>query len=105
MSGNGIILAGYGKLPENTSAAGLSQMLALVVLLDPDTKRILDLSTTLGTAVANKQLRAIFIGQHLIDDADKIQGWIQASYFGSAKKAILASFRDLVNSCQEVLPG
>lgn len=105
MSGNGIILAGYGKLPESTSAAGLSQVLALVVLLDPDTKRILDLSTTLGTAVANRQLRAIFIGQHLIDDAEKIQGWIQANYFGIAKKAILASFRDLVNSCQEVLPG
>jgi hypothetical protein len=105
VSGNEIILAGYGRLPENTSAVAVSQVLALVVLLDPDTKRIIDASTTLGTAVANSQIKAIFIGQHLIEDADKIQGWIQASYFGSAKKAILASFRDLVNSCQEVLHG
>jgi hypothetical protein len=105
VNGNEIILVGYGKLPENTSAAGLSPVLALVVLVDPDTKRILDVSTTLGTAVATRQLSEIFIGQHLIEDADKIRGWIQASYFGSAKKAILASFRDLVNSCQEVLHG
>lgn len=105
MSGNEIILAGYGKLPENSRRAGTQQVLALVVRLDRDTKRVVDASTTLGTAVADEQIKGIFIGQQLIEDADKIQGWIQASYFGSAKKAVLASFRDLLNSCREVLPG
>jgi hypothetical protein len=93
MGSDEVIVAGYGKLPRNTSAQGLHQVLAMVARVDRSGGRVVDVSITLGTSVAQ--------GKRLMDDADEICLIIEQAYFGNAQRAILASFRDLVRRYQE----
>jgi hypothetical protein len=96
-----VIIAGYGKLPRNTSAEGLHQVLAMVARVDRPAGRIVEVSITLGTSVAQDFLQTLLVGKRLIDEADDICLIIQQAYLGNAQRAILASFRDLVRRYQE----
>ncbi len=78
-------------------------MLAVVARVNVDDNHIIDVSTTLGTTVADNYIKTILIGRDLVKDVEQISRSIQASYFGNAQKAILASFRDMVKRYQEVL--
>jgi hypothetical protein len=105
VSGNEVILAGHARLPENTKTVGTHEVLALVAWLNPDTERVVDASTTFGTVGEENQIKAISIGQLLIEDAERSLGWIRASHFRKAMTPILASSRDLVHSYQVVPQG
>lgn len=99
---NDVLLVGYGKLPHNTSAEQMHQVLAIAVRFDPVAGRVVDASTTLATRVADEFISGLLIGLDLTQDAAAIVQRITASYHGHAQRAVLAAFRDLIRQYQEV---
>lgn len=100
-----IVVAGYSKFPQNTSAEQLHSVLAIVVRVDTSTHRVLDASTTLITDVAQNFLKELLIGRDLISDPEDFVREIQTRYFGHAQRGIVFAFRDLVTRYVAILKG
>jgi hypothetical protein len=100
-----IVVAGYSKFPQNTSAEQMHSVLAMVVRVDTSTHRVLDASTTLITDVAQKFLRELLIGRNLISDPEDFVREIQTRYFGHAQRGIVFAFRDLITRYAAILKG
>lgn len=96
-----IIIAGYGKFPRGTSAEQLHKVLALVALVDPDDARVLDVSTTLATRVADDFVQAAIVGKSLTKDSANVIKLLTSRYHGMAGRAVIAAFRDLIRRFHE----
>jgi hypothetical protein len=57
-----VIVAGYGKLRRNTSAQGIHEVLAMVARVERSGGRVVDVSITLGTSVAQGFLQSLLVG-------------------------------------------
>jgi hypothetical protein len=97
-----IVVAGYGKFPQNTSAESLHSVLALVVRVNTQTHIVEDVSTTLLTRVADEFIRGLLCGTNLLED-DGFVTRFQESYFGHADRGVVAAFRDLAKRYRAVL--
>jgi len=98
-----IVVAGYGKFPQNTSAEQLHSVLALVVRIDTATHRVLDVSTTLLTRVADEFIGELLRGTHLLEEDEQFVKRFQEAYFGHADRGVVAAFRDLVKRYRAVI--
>jgi hypothetical protein len=98
-----VIVAGYSKFPQNTSAEQLHSVLAMVVRVDTTTHLVTDASTTLVTAVAEKFIQELLIGRNLIQGSEDFVRQIQTRYFGHAQRGLIFAYRDLVNRYIAVL--
>ncbi len=91
-----IFISGYAKLPGGTTAEELYKVVAVGVIVDKYTGRIIDADCSLVTSVAKDHVRKLLIGKDL-NDFQLIEGAITDTYFGSAKKALITS----VKKCHE----
>jgi hypothetical protein len=100
-----VVLVGYGKFPQNTSAEQVHQVLAIAVRLDWASNRIIDASTTLLTRVAEEFICELLSGMDLNTGAEGFIERIKTDYHGHAQKAIIAAFRDLIGRYEELAPS
>ncbi len=100
-----IIVAGYGKLPQGTSAEQLHKVLALVARVNPRDGRVLEASSTLATPVADEFVCQALVGMSLDTDAAQFIEFVQLRYHGLAQRAVIAAFRDLVRRFVELRAG
>jgi Domain of unknown function (DUF3870) len=98
-----VIVVGYGKFPQNTSAEQLHTVLALVARVDTATHCVVDVSTTLITRVADEFIAELLRGTNLLDGGEDFIRRFTSSYFGHADKGVLAAYRDLVKRYREAL--
>ena len=91
-----IIVVGYGKLPQGTSAEQLHKVLAIVASVDRRSGVVSDASTTLATRTADEFVSRALIGSSLSADSAKFVEFLMLSYHGLAQRAVVAAFRDLV---------
>jgi Domain of unknown function (DUF3870) len=95
MAGNHCIVCGYAKLPHNTAAAQVYQMVTIVVLVDRETDTIEQASITLITDVAQSFVEGLLVGSNLLHDQERFQEEMEANYGGGAQKAVKQAYRDL----------
>lgn len=111
MIGTNIVLfSGYAKLPGGTVSAEVYKVMALVVLIDVDTGRIVDAECTLSTALSERFVRTLLVDRHIVNDAQRVIQSIDLTYQGNAKKAIINSWRIIgakynayIRECQKQL--
>lgn len=97
-----ILVAGYGKLPQGTSAEQLHKVLAMVAVVDRRDGKVIDVSTTLATPLADEYVRAELVGKSLGTDSAAFISFLMSHYHGLAQRAVVAAFRDLVRRFAEV---
>lgn len=100
-----IIVAGYGKFPQGTSAEQLHKVLAVVALVDRRTGVVADVSTTLATRTADEFICRALVGKSLITEAASFVEFLISHYHGLAQRAVVAAFRDLVRRYTEATAG
>jgi hypothetical protein len=98
-----VIVAGYSKFPQNTSAEQLHSVLAMVVRVDTSTHLVTEASTTLVTAVAEKFIQELLVGRDLLKGSEDFILQIQTRYFGHAQRGLIFAYRDLINRYIAVL--
>lgn len=101
VEGDMILVVGYGKLPQGTSAEQLHKVLALGVLVDRDTGIVADASSTLAARTADEFVRNALVGRNLVTGAADLIDYLGTHYHGMAQKAVIAAFRDLVRRFTE----
>lgn len=87
-----IFISGYAKLPAGTTAAEMYKVVAVGLLIDKHTGRIIDADCSLITRVAKEFVSKHLVGKNLLK-LDEIEAVIQNHYFGSVKKALISSMR------------
>jgi Domain of unknown function (DUF3870) len=98
---NSVLVAGYGKLPQGTSAEQLHKVLALAAVVDRRDGRVLDASSTLAASVADEFVSAALVGKSLKTDSVEFIEFLMSHYHGLAQRALVAAFRDLVRRFAE----
>lgn len=89
---NEIFVTGYAKLPQGITATELYTVIAVGMLLDADTGDIIDVDCSLVTTVAREFVKKLMVGKN-IDDLELIEDLFNEKYHGSARKALISSFR------------
>ncbi|WP_026476983.1 DUF3870 domain-containing protein [Alkaliphilus transvaalensis] len=85
-----IFISGYAKLPSGTTAEELYKVVAVGVLVDKNTGKILDADCSLVTEVAKKHVNRILVGKNLLR-FEEIEEAFNNRYFGTVKKALISS--------------
>ena len=91
-----IFISGYAKLPNGTTAEELYKVVAVGVIVDKYSGRIIDADCSLVTSVAKEHVRKLLVGKDL-NDLQSLEKALSDAYFGSAKKALISS----VKKCHE----
>jgi len=91
-----IFISGYAKLPSGTTAEELYKVVAVGVIVDKYSGKIIDTDCSLVTSVAKEHVKKLLVGKDLNDFHD-IEKAILDTYYGSAKKALISS----VKKCHE----
>jgi hypothetical protein len=95
-----IFLTGYAKLPTHITASKMYEVIAVGMLVKAETGEILEVECTLSTALANRFVSKMLVGKS-IQNIVAIEEVINASYFGSAKKAI----KTAIQNCKKKYEG
>jgi len=90
LSENKMFISGYAKLPQGITANKLYDVIAIGLLVDKETGKILDADCSLVTRVAQSFVRELLIGESL-NNFEKIEDKLKRQYFGSAKKALISA--------------
>lgn len=85
-----IFISGYAKLPGDITASNLYKVIAVGLLIETKTGIIKKSECTLATSVSRGFLTELINGTN-INDEDKLIHIIEISYFGSAKKSLIAA--------------
>jgi len=96
-----IYAAGYAKLPFETTAKHVYEILAIGLVLDPETGRILDFSCTTLPELGNDFLKEIFLGKKIDGEIAIIAEEIRARYLCRTRNAVLAALEDLLKRLKE----
>lgn len=102
MTGTRCIACGYAKLPQQTAAAQVYQMVTIVTLVDKTTDTVLEASVTLITPVARTFVESLLVGSSLAADQERILEELRVNYGGGAQKAVKQAYRDLCERYQEM---
>ncbi len=98
---NTIYVVGHARLPAETTAKHVYEMLSLGVALDKDTKKILEVSCTTLPPYGNEFIREILLGKNLVEDLNKIVEEIRSRYVCRTRNALLAALDDLLKRLRE----
>jgi hypothetical protein len=88
-----IFVTGYAKLPAGITASELSKMLGIALEIDPADGRVVRADCTLVTRLAKEFFAGLVEGRHLPGEIDEVVRGIEARYFGSAQKPLIAALR------------
>jgi hypothetical protein len=101
-TGDRCIACGYAKLPQQTAAAQVYQMVTIVTLVDKSTDTVLEASVTLITPVARSFVESLLVGSNLIADQEQVLQELRVNYGGGAQKAVKQAYRDLCERYAEM---
>ncbi|HWR43077.1 DUF3870 domain-containing protein [Sporomusa sp.] len=102
--GKHILFSGYAKLPTGITASEIYKVIGVVLLVDEDTGKIIEADCTLATAVARNHVSSILVGK-LITNPDNLVRIVDATYQGSAKKAIITAIRIIYDKFRSYKEG
>lgn len=88
-----VLFSGYAKLPSGTVAGDVFKLMALVVLIDSRTGKIVEAGCTLSTRCAERFVESMVVGKNIQTDYNELVECIHVKYQGSAKKAIITALR------------
>ena len=88
-----VLLVGYAKLPEETSAQSLYGTLGVALEVEVDTGIIVAASCTLVPALADDFVSRLLKGVRLSDGVDEAAARIAAHYIGPSQSAIIAALQ------------
>ncbi|HZK49082.1 MAG TPA: DUF3870 domain-containing protein [Thermoleophilia bacterium] len=101
-AGDRCIACGYAKLPRQTAAAQVYQMVTIVTLVDKPTNVVLEASVTLITPLARSFVETLLVGSNLEADQERILQELRVNYGGGAQKAVKQAYRDLCERYAEM---
>ena len=90
---NKIFISGYAKPPENTTAAQLYKIIAVGLLIERETGRILEADCSMITDVSKTFIRKSLEGRNILQ-IEEIEEFYHDNYFGSAKKALITAIKN-----------
>lgn len=96
-----VLVAGYARLPQSTGAGVLYQHLTVIAKVECETSTVLDVSTTLATALADSFVKDHLVGANLLHDVDRFVDIVEAQYWGNGRKAIIGAVRDMARRYSE----
>ncbi len=104
MSLDKIFISGYAKLPKGITGAELYSVIAVGLLIDKKSGKILDAEASLVLNTSQEFLKNILIGEN-INNIDNIEKVFKENYFGSARKAIISGLRTCNEKYKLVIEG
>ena len=100
---NVVLLSGYAKLPTNTTAENVYQLLAVAVLFDKRSGIILEAEASMVTSIARRFIAQLLEGYNLNDGPDALMETFENYYHGNAKKALETAMRTVFAKYQDYL--
>ncbi len=98
---NVIYVVGHARLPAETAAKHVYEMLSLGLALDKETKKILEVSCTTLPPYGGRFIREILLGKIIDQELDTIVEDIRSHYVCRTRNAILAALDDLLKRLRE----
>jgi hypothetical protein len=90
---NTVLLSGYAKLPNNTTAETVYQFLAVAILFDKRSGIILEAEASMVTSIARRFVSQLLVGYNLNDGPDDLMETFEEHYHGNAKRALETAMR------------
>lgn len=98
---NVVYVVGHAKLPAETTAKHVYELLSLGLALDKDTKKVLEVSCTIVPPYGAKIIREILLGKKIDDELDVIVEEIHSRYVCRTRNALIAALDDLLKRLRE----
>jgi hypothetical protein len=98
---NTILMSGYAKLPSNTTAEMVYQILAVAVLFDKRTGIIVEAEASMITDIAKRFISKLLVGYNLNDGPDDLMETFETYYHGNAKRALETAMRMIFSRYQD----
>ncbi len=96
-----VLLSGYAKLPTNTTAETVYQLLAVAVLFDKRSGIILEAEASMVTSIARRFISQLLEGYNLNDGPEPLMETFEEYYHGNAKKALETAMRMVFGKYQD----
>jgi hypothetical protein len=96
-----IYVVGHARLPSETTAKHVYDILSLGLALDRESGRILEVSCTTLPPYGNEFIREILLGKKIEEDLDTITEEIRSRYICRTSNALLAALEDLLKRFKE----
>ncbi len=100
---NIVLLSGYAKLPNNTTAEMIYQILAVAILFDNRSGIILKAEASMVTNIAKEFIAQLLVGYNLNDGPEELMATFEAYYHGNAKRALETAIRMIFTKYQDYL--
>ncbi|WP_171682353.1 DUF3870 domain-containing protein [Paenibacillus planticolens] len=92
-----IICTGYSRLPDGMAAKNLYGVMGIGFEIDPETDRIINVSSTFITNMCTGFLKDILVNHDLKEGVETPIKRFESRYFGLGKKAIIMAILDAYN--------
>lgn len=90
-----ILLAGYAKLPSNTTASKMFDQLVVVADVDYESGVVLDVDCSMATELGRRFVQTMMKGYNLNVGIDSLLEDINLKYYGHLKRALLTAVREI----------
>ncbi len=90
-----ILLAGYAKLPSNTTASKMFDQLVVVADVDYESGVILDVDCSMATDLGRRFVLTMMKGYNLTGGIESLLEEINLKYYGHLKRALLTAVREI----------
>ncbi len=90
-----ILLAGYAKLPSNTTASKMFDQLVVVADVDYESGVVLDVDCSMATDLGKRFVLTLMKGYNLNTGIDNLLEEINLKYYGHLKRALLTAVREI----------
>ncbi len=97
-----ILLAGYAKLPNNTTAQKMFDQMVVVADVDFESGIILDVDCTMATDLGKRFVLTIMKGYCLQNGVEALIDEITLKYYGHLKRALLTAIREIGRQYSEL---
>lgn len=96
MEDNTVYFFGYSKLREGIPAGDVYDKVTLVVGVNMESKRIVDVEVTLPAELARRMIASCIEGRNIETESEEIERNIWKRYRGEAQKPVIAAFRKVL---------
>jgi hypothetical protein len=97
-----ILVSGHAKYPQDAAARSVYERFTVTVLVDTESWTPIEIEVTLITKTAREFISEKLRNYSLLNSPEDIITDIENSYFGGAKKTIIAAIRNLFHNISEV---
>ncbi len=97
-----IFVTGYAKLPKGITATELYSVVAVGLIINKETGKIIDADCSLVTRVAKNFFNELVVGKN-IKDYETIHEAFKHHYYGSAKKALISAMKTCHEKYKQII--